>query len=121
MPSPTSITTPEHRLVPTLTAARAYWLSAAIIGLAFFASVTPSPLYGSYSQLWQFSPLTLTLIYATYAFGVLATLLVAGRASDQVGRRPVLVVSLAGLVVSTVLFIGASSTAWLFVARGLQG
>jgi MFS family permease len=99
----------------------AYALAAAVIGLALFASVTPSPLYESYSELWHFSPLTLTLIYATYAFGVLATLLLAGGVSDDVGRRPVLLVSLGVLIASTVLFMLADSAAWLFVARGLQG
>jgi MFS family permease len=83
--------------------------------------VTPSPLYRTYSVLWHFSPLTLTLIYATYAFGVLASLLLAGSVSDDVGRRPVLLVALAALVVSSVLFMVAGSAAWLFVARGLQG
>ena len=76
--------------------ALAYWLAAGVIGLGLFASVTPSPLYGTYSVLWHFSPLTLTLIYATYAFGVLATLLLAGGVSDDVGRRPVLLVALGG-------------------------
>ncbi len=99
----------------------AYRLSAAIIGLGLFASTTPSPLYHTYSALWHFSPLTLTLIYATYAFGVLATLLLAGRASDDAGRRPVLLGALGLLMASTVLFMVASSAAWLFVARGLQG
>jgi len=99
----------------------AYKLAAAVIGLGLFASVTPSPLYHTYSALWHFSPLTLTLIYATYAFGVLATLLLAGRLSDEVGRRPVLLVALGVLMGSTVLFIAADSVAWLFVARGLQG
>jgi len=55
-----------------------------------------TPLYRSYSVLWGFSPLTLTLIYATYALGVLATLLLAGGVSDQVGRRPVLLLTIAG-------------------------
>lgn len=99
----------------------AYRLSAAIIGLGLFASTTPSPLYHTYSALWHFSPLTLTLIYATYAFGVLTTLLLAGRASDDAGRRPVLLAALGLLMASTVLFMFASSAAWLFVARGLQG
>ena len=99
----------------------AYALAAMVIGLALFASVTPSPLYESYSELWHFSPLTLTLIYATYAFGVLATLLLAGGVSDDVGRRPVLLAALGVLMVSTVLFMRADSAAWLFVARGLQG
>jgi MFS family permease len=99
----------------------AYWLAAGVIGLGLYASLTPSPLYRTYSVLWSFSPLTLTLIYATYAFGVLATLLLAGGVSDRVGRRPVLLAALAGLIGSTTLFLLADSAAWLFVARGLQG
>jgi MFS family permease len=99
----------------------AYALAASVIGLGLFASLTPSSLYHSYSQLWHFSSLTLTLVYATYAFGVLATLLLAGRVSDDVGRRPVLLVALSMLMASTVLFVLADSVVWLFVARGLQG
>jgi len=105
----------------TLTPRVAYAHVAAVIGLALFASGTPSPLYGTYRELWGFSPLVLTLIYATYAFGVLASLLLAGRLSDEVGRRPVLLASLAALMATSVLFALADSTAWLFVARGLQG
>jgi predicted MFS family arabinose efflux permease len=105
----------------TLPPRLAYALAATVIGLGLFASVTPSPLYHTYSVLWHFSPLTLTLIYATYAFGVLVTLLLAGRVSDDVGRRPVLLVALGALMGSSVLFMFADSVVWLFVARGLQG
>jgi MFS family permease len=61
------------------------------------------------------------LIYATYAFGVLAALLLAGSASDDVGRRPMLLSALMALAGSTLFFLFASSTWWLFVGRGLQG
>ena len=105
----------------TLSNRAAYWLAAGVIALGLYASLTPSPLYRTYSILWHFSPLTLTLIYATYAFGVLVALLLAGRVSDDVGRRPVLLASLAGLAGASVLFLVADSAAWLFVARGLQG
>jgi MFS family permease len=105
----------------TLTPQVAYALVASVIGLALFASATPSPLYGIYRDLWGFSPVVLTLVYATYAFGVLASLLLAGRVSDEVGRRPVLLVALGALLVTSVLFMVADSVAWLFVARGLQG
>ena len=98
-----------------------YAVAALVVGLGLFASVTPSPLYRTYSVLWHFSPLTLTLIYATYAFGVLASLLLAGGVSDDVGRRPVLLVALGALMASSVLFMAAESAAWLFVARGLKG
>ncbi len=108
----------RRRPLPTSVA---YALAAYVIGLGFFASLTPSPLYSSYSALWDFSPLTLTLVYATYAVGLLATLVFAGSVSDDVGRRPVLLAGLAALMVSTALFFFASSVTWLFVARGLQG
>jgi MFS family permease len=105
----------------TLPAPTAYALVAAIIGLALFASGTPSPLYGIYRQLWGFSPLVLTLVYATYAFGVLTALVLAGRVSDEVGRRPVLLAALGALMGATVLFMVADSVVWLFVARAVQG
>src|SRR4026209_2562203 len=73
--------------LPPLSPRIGYAVAALVVGLGLFASVTPSPLYRTYSVLWHFSPLTLTLIYATYAFGVVATLLLAGRGSDDGGRR----------------------------------
>jgi len=104
-----------------LSARAAYRLSAGVIGLGLFASLTPSPLYRLYAQRWHFSTLTLTLVYAVYALGVLATLLVAGRVSDDVGRRRVLLVSLSLLLAATVVFMFAESVVWLFVARAVQG
>ena len=99
----------------------AYALSAAIIGFALFASAVPSPLYATYSRLWGFSPVVLTLVYATYAIGVLVALLLAGRASDVAGRRPVLLIALGALMLASILYILAVSVAWLFAARAIQG
>src|SRR5215475_3588561 len=98
---------PVARSRRTLSPRTGYAVAALVVGLGLFASVTPSPLYHTYSVLWHFSPLTLTLIYATYAFGVLASLLLAGAASDEVGRRPVMLVALGALMGSSVLFIVA--------------
>jgi len=99
----------------------AYALVTSVIGLALFASATPSPLYATYRELWGFSPTVLTLVFAVYAFGVLGSLLLAGGVSDVVGRRPVLIVSLATLIGTSVLFASAGSVEWLFVARAVQG
>ncbi|MGH3156406.1 MAG: MFS transporter [Streptosporangiaceae bacterium] len=109
----------RHRWV--LPQRTAYLLAAAVIGLCLVGSVVPSPLYPLYAAAWHFSALTVTLVYATYAFGVLAALLLAGRVCDQIGRRPVLITAIGSLMVAWLLFIAAQSTAWLFVARGLQG
>lgn len=115
----TSTPAPGRRL--ELPPAVAYWLVAAVIGLSLFASSTPSPLYATYREEWGFSSFVLTAIFAVYAIGVLAALLLAGRISDDVGRRPVLIWSLVVLLVATALFVVANSVLWLFAARALQG
>jgi MFS family permease len=106
---------------PQLGARTSFAVASAVIGLALFASATPSPIYALYQERWHFSTLVLTLIYAVYAFGVLAALLLVGRVSDDVGRKPVLAASLAGLFGAGVLFAVAHSVGWLFAARTLQG
>ena len=63
----------------------------------------------------------LTVIYATYAIGVVVALLLVGGLSDQLGRRPVLRWSLVVLLASMVLFLFAQSVVWLLLARALQG
>jgi MFS family permease len=50
-----------------------------------------------------------------------SSLLLAGRSSDQVGRRPVLGVAIALSALSTIVFILAPGLGWLFVARVLSG
>jgi len=107
----------RFRLPPTA----AYVLVAAVIGLALFASATPTPLYDIYRADWHFSTLVLTLVYAVYPIGVLTALLIAGRISDDLGRRPVIAVSLLGLIAASVLFSVADSVGWLFAARAVQG
>ncbi len=106
---------------PQLSGLAAFGAVAAVIAVAFYASATPSPLYGVYQAQWHFSTPVLSLVYATYAIGVLVSLLLVGSLSDQAGRRPVLTWSLVALLVSAVIFTAASSVVWLFAARALQG
>jgi MFS family permease len=81
----------------------------------------PTPLYVIYQAQWHFSSGITTVIFASYAVGVLAALLLAGRSSDQAGRRPVLFAALAFSAVSTVVFIFSPGVGWLFVGRVLSG
>ena len=50
----------------------------------------PTPMYALYAERMHFAVLTTTVIFATYAVGVLFALLVFGRWSDAIGRRPML-------------------------------
>jgi MFS family permease len=72
----------------------AFWLLAFVFAAAMLGTTLPTPLYVIYQAQWHFSAATVTVIFAVYAVAVLATLLVAGRSSDQAGRRPVLAVAL---------------------------
>lgn len=99
----------------------AFWSLAVILALLLFASSAPSPLYIVYQVRWGFSALTLTGVFAAYALGLLASLIVAGSVSDHVGRRPALLVALAMEIVGMALFAEAQSVVWLFAARAVQG
>jgi MFS family permease len=89
--------------------------------MVLFAASTPSPLYPTYQAIWKFSPVTLTLIYAVYAFGALAALLIAGRVADYVGRRPVVAAGLVVQIAAMLAFVAARGAEWLIAARVLQG
>jgi MFS family permease len=99
----------------------AFWLVGYVFGAVMLGTSLPVPLYAIYQRQWNFSSGVLTLIFAVYAVAVLATLLLAGQASDQVGRKPVLAAALGFSVASTVVFIFAASPAWLYPARILSG
>jgi MFS family permease len=62
-----------------------------------------------------------TVVFATYAVGVLAALLVVGRLSDQVGRRAVLLPGLGVAAASSLAFLIPHSLPALFAGRLLSG
>src|SRR5947209_12134098 len=81
----------------------------------------PTPLYVLYQQKLGFSELTGTIIFAVYVAGVLAALLLLGRASDEFGRRRLLMPGLACSGLSAVTFLVAQDLPLLFVGRVLSG
>ena len=81
----------------------------------------PTPLYVIYQDRWHFSAAMVTVTFAVYAAAVIATLLLAGRSSDQAGRRPVLAVALGASALSTVVFILAPGLGALIAARIVSG
>jgi MFS family permease len=62
-----------------------------------------------------------TVTFAVYAAAVIATLLLAGRSSDQAGRRPVMAAALGASALSTVVFILAPDVGALIAARIVSG
>ncbi|PYY33258.1 MFS transporter [Curtobacterium sp. MCJR17_055] len=98
-----------------------FWIIAAMLLVALASSAVPSPIYPVYAAEWHLTPLMLTAVFAVYVAGLLVSLLVAGRLSDHVGRKPVLVAGGIGLTVSLGLFVVADGFGALVLDRVVQG
>lgn len=99
----------------------AFWLLAFVFAATMLGTTLPTPLYDIYQVQWHFSAAIVTVTFAVYAAGVLLTLLLTGRASDQAGRKPVLAAALGCSALSTVVFILAPNVGVLMAGRILSG
>ena len=92
---------------------------------AFFtllaASNLATPLYAVYRGEFGFGTSVLTLVFATYAIVLVASLLLFGQLSDALGRRRVIALGMAVGTLALVVFALADAEWLLFVARALQG
>jgi predicted MFS family arabinose efflux permease len=87
-----------------------------------FGTNVPSPLLLVYRERMGLSATVLTAIFGVYAAGLLPALLLAGPASDRLGRRRVALPFVVLSAVASALFIAAaSSVPLLFLGRFLQG
>jgi MFS family permease len=109
------------RTRPVVASRVAFWVAALILSITMLGTTLPTPLYVIYQAQWHFSAAIVTVTFAVYAVAVLVTLLLAGRSSDQAGRKPVLAAALAASALSTVVFILAPNVGVLIVGRILSG
>ncbi|MEY9928284.1 MFS family permease [Catenulispora sp. GP43] len=110
--------------VPSLSAAGKrirFWGTAYTFLILLTGTNLPTPLYKGYEARFGFSPLTLTLIFTAYVAVLIPSLLVVGPAADAVGYRVMLLPALVVAAGGALVFALASSTAWLFAGRILQG
>src|SRR4029434_6909398 len=105
----------------TLSPRASFFLLASITVSFLAGSLAPTPLCRVYQAEWGFSALTTTEIFGIYAIALLGSLLVAGRLSDHVGRRPVLIVATLVQATAMLMFATANGVAALMLARVVQG
>lgn len=79
------------------------------------------PLLPFYAEHFHASPEVVTLVMASYSFTQFFFSPIWGRLSDRHGRKPILIISLAGISLSY-LWVGFSSSLWeLIAARAFAG
>lgn len=89
--------------------------------VTMFGTTLPTPLYPLFQEKYSFGELTTTVVFAIYAFGVIAGLLLFGALSDEIGRKPVLAAGLAFSAGSALLFVFAGPLVPIYAGRILSG
>lgn len=96
----------------------AIWSTVAIDLVGFGIVLPILPLY---AERYGASPAAIGLLVASFSAAQFVFAPMLGRLSDRIGRKPVLVLSLAGTAVGSLLTAFAPTLAVLFVARILDG
>ena len=79
------------------------------------------PLLPFYAETFGASPVVIGLLFAAFSLAQLIAAPVLGALSDRFGRRPILIFSLIGTVISFTMLAVAQSLAMLFAARLIDG
>src|SRR5262245_33164009 len=116
-----ALPTSSHRTADAAVQRRRFYLLASVTLTFLAGSSAPTPLYPVYQAMWGFAPVTVAAIFASYAVVLLAALLVLGRLSDHIGRRPVIVSAALVQAGAMAVFALAQHTSTLFLARIVQG
>src|SRR4051812_14096582 len=94
------------------------WTTVAVDLVGFGVVLPLLPLYAS---RFHASPATVGALFASFSVAQLVFAPIWGRVSDRVGRKPVLVLSLIGTAVGTLLTGLAGSLVLLFIGRIVDG
>lgn len=96
----------------------AAWTAVAVDLLSFGIVIPLLPLY---AESFGAGAFVIGLLFASFSLGQLVFAPVWGRVSDRVGRKPVLLVTIAGSAVGSLVVGLAGSIAVLFVGRIVDG
>jgi len=98
-----------------------FWVIAAAFLTVMAFSTVPTPLYALYQQRDGFATFLITVIFAAYGVGVMASLYFAGHVSDWLGRRRIILIAVLVEIVAAVVFLLWPDVPGLIVARFVNG
>ncbi|EWM12577.1 major facilitator superfamily transporter [Kutzneria sp. 744] len=109
------------RPAPRLGHGTGFWVVAAAFLLALAFSTVPTPLYPLYQQRDGFPTVVITVVFAAYALGVVASMYLIGHVSDWLGRRRMALAAVLAEAVSAAVFLAWPDVPGLVVARFVGG
>jgi Major Facilitator Superfamily len=98
-----------------------FWAVAFAFLIVMAAATLPSPLYGLYRERDGLSAFTVTVIYAIYAGGTIATLLSVRFVAARLGRRGVMLAAVATMMAAAGLLAAWKALPGLLVGRFITG
>jgi MFS family permease len=98
-----------------------FWATAYAFMVVLAYSAVPTPLYPLYQARDGLSSLTITVVFAVYALGVVVSLFTVGHISDWHGRRRLVVPAVLLSMLSAVIFLLWRDLPGLIVARIVGG
>jgi predicted MFS family arabinose efflux permease len=100
---------------------RTFWIIALISFINSLSFTILIPIIYLYGKQYHLSDFETSLLFSTYSLAQFFATPVIGRLSDRFGRKPLLIISLAGTVLANLLAGVAPTAAILFFARFLDG
>src|SRR6266702_3690218 len=100
---------------------RGFWIVGYVFAVTMAFSTIPTPLYVLYQARDHFGALLVTVIFAAYAVGVMASLFLAGHVSDWLGRRRMIATALAVNMLSGIVFLAWPAMPGLIAGRVISG
>ncbi|WP_353930709.1 MFS transporter [Okeanomitos corallinicola TIOX110] len=100
---------------------RTFWITSLIVFVNSLSFTILIPIIYLYGKQFELSDFHTSLLFSTYSVAQFFATPVIGKLSDRFGRKPLLIISLAGTVIAN-LIAGTATAAWvLFFARFLDG
>ena len=101
--------------------ATGFWAVAFAFLIVMAFATLPSPLYGLYRTRDNLSAFTITLVYAIWAGGTIAALLAVPAVASRIGRRGVMLTSVATMMASAGLLAAWKALPGLLIGRLFTG
>jgi MFS family permease len=98
-----------------------FWIAGYAFAVTMAFSTVPAPLYVLYQARDRFGSLMVTVIFAAYAVGVVASLFLVGHLSDWLGRRRIALLAVGISMLAGVAFLAWPEVPGLIVGRVIAG